>query len=140
MSPKLLITDGGRAASGFKGEARDCVCRAIAIVLQMDYAEVYKQINAICKGSGFAGVTARTGLPKAATRKVMESFGFKWVALVEPGSSVRVHMREGELPEGRVICRLTKHVVAVIDGVVHDTHDPCRAGNRTVYGYWHHAG
>lgn len=30
----------------------------------------------------------------------------------------------------------TKHSVAVIDGVVHDTYDSTREGNRCVYGYF----
>jgi hypothetical protein len=47
------------------------------------------------------------------------------------------HLREGELPGGRIIVRISKHVCAVIDGVIHDTHDPQRDGNRCCYGYYH---
>jgi hypothetical protein len=52
------------------------------------------------------------------------------------GTGCRVHLRAGELPGGRIITRLTGHLAAVIDGVVHDTEDPGRAGTRCVYGYW----
>lgn len=38
-------------------------------------------------------------------------------------------------PDGTVV-RLSKHFTAVIDGVVHDTHDPSRDGTRCVYGIW----
>jgi len=29
-----------------------------------------------------------------------------------------------------------RHLTAVIDGVIHDTHDPSRDGTRSVYGYY----
>jgi len=31
----------------------------------------------------------------------------------------------------------SKHYTAVIDGVIHDTHDPSRDGTRAVYGYYY---
>ena len=52
------------------------------------------------------------------------------------GSGCQVHLRANELPTGRLIVRLSKHSVAVIDHVIHDTHDCSRRGNRCVYGYW----
>ncbi|MGH2478016.1 MAG: hypothetical protein ACRDIL_22445 [Candidatus Limnocylindrales bacterium] len=52
------------------------------------------------------------------------------------GSGWRVHLRADELPAGWLIVQLSGHVTAVIDGVVHDTHDPSRHGTRCVYGYW----
>ena len=47
-----------------------------------------------------------------------------------------VHLRADELPAGRIIASLSRHVVAVIDGVIHDIYDPSRDGTRCVYGYW----
>ena len=41
--------DGGRAAAGFKGEARDCVTRAIAIATGLPYREVYDTINEVAE-------------------------------------------------------------------------------------------
>jgi hypothetical protein len=55
------------------------------------------------------------------------------------GSGCRVHLRERELPSGRLIVSVSRHMVAVIDGVIHDTHDPSRGGTRCVYGYWREA-
>ena len=49
-------------------------------------------------------------------------------------------MRKDELPEGRIICNLSRHYAAVIDGVLHDTYDSTRNGNRCVYGYWYKPG
>lgn len=47
-----------------------------------------------------------------------------------------MHLRDGELPEGRLIVRVSGHLVAVINSVIHDTHDPSREGTRCVYGYF----
>jgi hypothetical protein len=45
-------------------------------------------------------------------------------------------LKEDELPKGRIICRLSKHYAAVIDGVLNDTYDCSRKGTRCVYGYF----
>jgi hypothetical protein len=52
------------------------------------------------------------------------------------GSGCKVHLRADELPSGRLIVRVSHHFAAVIDGVIHDTHDCSRGGTRCVYGYW----
>jgi hypothetical protein len=52
------------------------------------------------------------------------------------GSGCKVHFRSAELPPGRLIVKVSRHLVAVIDGVIHDTSDCSRRGTRCVYGYW----
>ena len=52
------------------------------------------------------------------------------------GQGCTVHLRADELPAGRLVVRLSRHVCAVVDGTVHDNHDPRRNGTRCVYGYW----
>jgi hypothetical protein len=47
-----------------------------------------------------------------------------------------VHLAKDELPNGRLIVRVSKHITAVINGVIDDTHDCSRAGIRCVYGYF----
>ena len=37
---------------------------------------------------------------------------------------------------GKLVVNVSKHSTAVIDGVIHDNHDPSRAGTRCVYGYF----
>ena len=37
---KHIYNDGGRKKAGYKGNAGDCVCRAIAIAANLNYAEV----------------------------------------------------------------------------------------------------
>jgi hypothetical protein len=52
------------------------------------------------------------------------------------GTGCTIHLRRGELPMGKLIVSVSKHLVAVVDGIVQDTHDCTRSGNRCVYGYW----
>ena len=43
----FIYNDGGRENAGFKGQTSDCVTRAIAIVTNKPYKEVYNAINEI---------------------------------------------------------------------------------------------
>ncbi len=132
---EIVIADGGRKEAGYRGRAGDCVVRAIANITQKPYQEVYDAVSAYLK-THYPNETARTGVPKKATRALMEKFGGRWVPLMGIGTGCRVHLRAEELPTGRIICNLSGHVVAVIDRVIYDTYDPTRDGTRCVYGYW----
>lgn len=123
--------DGGRAAAGFRGEAQDCVNRAIAIATGLSYMEVRDLIH---ETAGKA--CANTGVHKSVTRRVMARLGWLWTPTMGVGTGCRVHLHRDELPGGRIMCQVSKHVVAVIDRVVHDVYDPSREGTRCVYGYW----
>jgi hypothetical protein len=123
--------DGGRANAGYKGKTGDCVTRAIAIASGKGYKEVYDLINNVASKP-----VARSGVPKKVVAQVMKDLGFKWTATMKIGSGCKVHLKADELPTGRVVCRTSRHLVAVIDGVVHDTYDCTRDGSRCVYGYW----
>lgn len=138
---KFIQHDGGRAAAGYKGEAGDCVCRSIAIATGKPYQEVYDAINALSKcertGSKKRGRSnARTGVYKDTIRKYMASIGWRWVPTMQIGQGCTVHLRDGELPMGRLVVNVSKHTTAVIDGVIYDTHDCSRDGQRCVYGYY----
>jgi len=133
--------DGGRAAAGYKGVTGDCVTRAIAIATGKPYQEVYDAINEASqcerRGSRKRGISnARTGVYKQTIRKYLESLGWTWVPTMQIGSGCKVHLRANELPPGRLIVNVSKHTVAVIDGVIHDIYDPSRGGTRCVYGYF----
>ena len=52
------------------------------------------------------------------------------------GAGTTVHLAVGELPDGPLVASLSRHLGAVIDGVVYDTYDPTRDGTRCVYGYY----
>ena len=126
------FNDGGRAAAGFKGPARDCVVRAIAIATGKSYATVYAEINALdCKTSN-----SRTGVAKKTTRKYLTSSGWQWTPTMAIGSGCTIHLTSAELPAGRLIVSVSRHLVAVVDGVIHDTYDSSRGGRRCVYGFY----
>ena len=145
---KFKFDDGGRAAAGFKGSAGDCVTRAIAIAMERDYREVYDELKAAnaefsqgrsrkARAVAQKGSTPRNGVHKEVFGPFIEKAGWVWTPTMQIGSGCTVHLNADELPAaGRLIVRCSKHLVAVVDGVIHDTHDPSRDGTRCVYGYW----
>lgn len=144
---KFVYNDGGRKAAGFKGTTGDCVCRVISIVTQIPYREIYDLINEYGKrestgrkrrGNAYNGHrnSARTGVYKDTIRDIMEDLGYAWVPTMKVGQGCKVHLREDELPAGRLLVNVSKHCTAVIDGVLHDTYDCSRDGTRCVYGYF----
>ena len=136
---QFKFNDGGRAIAGYKGSAGDCVCRAIAIAAEMPYEEIYERLS-----SGAAterksrGKSARNGIHTSRKwfHEFMTAIGFEWTPCMGIGTGCRVHLADGELPMGRLVAAVSKHYCAVVDGVIHDTHDPSRDGTRCVYGYW----
>lgn len=129
-----VYNDGGRAAAGFKGSAGDCVCRSIAIVTGRPYKEVYERL---ATGTGAQRATKRRGKRAASARNgintkrqwfrnYMAELGLRWVPTMRIGSGCKVHLADGELPNGKIIVSVSKHYTAVVDGVIHDTHDPQR--------------
>ncbi len=160
-----IYDDGGRSDSGFKGSAGDCVCRAIAIAAELPYREVYDRLaegNSTQRGSRLTGKTsgkrsARNGIytKRKWFKDYMVSLGFVWTPTMGIGTGCKVHLTDGELPAGRLVVSVSKHLTAVIDGVIRDTHDPQREVHysstnwvngkevvthsiqrRCVYGYW----
>lgn len=137
---EFVYNDGGRSLI-FQGKTGDCVCRSITIVTGKPYVEVYNSLNYHAigerKGKRKRGISnARTGVYKNCYKKYLESIGYTWVPTMFVGQGCKVHLRKEELPSGRLIVAVSKHLTAVIDGVIHDTHDCSRGGTRCVYGYF----
>lgn len=138
--------DGGRAAAGFRGSTGDCVVRAIAIAGDLGYREVYARLfagarefnaKAAARGRKTYPPSPRTGVLPDVYKPFLAELGAVWVPTRRFGEGCRVHVRADELPlEGRRVLRLSKHLVALVDGVLRDTADPSREGTRGVYGYW----
>ena len=135
----LVYSDGGRAAAGYKGRAGDCVVRAIAIAAQKPYQEVYYAINAFalaervrrgrsssepqrCRANDVRGLSTNTRLG-------MGTDHAGWFRL--PSAP-----KNGGATQGTPVVRLSRHLTAVIDGVIHDIYNPDRQGSRCVYGYF----
>lgn len=147
MTAHFTYNDGGRASAGYKGSADDCVARAIAITTQMPYQAVYDRL-ASETGKQRAGkggkrqASARQGIntTRAWFKSYMQELGFTWVPTMLVGQGCKIHLKSDELPSGRLVVSVSKHYTAVIDGVIHDTHDCSREGQRCVYGYWAYKG
>jgi hypothetical protein len=146
--------DGGRRASGIarapgrKDAVGDCVTRAIAIAAEMPYREVHNALTLATVQHLYAGSDndywgkwdrRRGGVrafdPDHGCRDsvygpYLKSHG--WVHVTPKG----MRLRGDQLPRGRLIVRIHRHLVAVIDHVIHDTHDCGRAGRVRVDGYW----
>lgn len=136
--------DGGRSAAGFRGETGDCAVRAIAIATGIAYRDVYDALTDVAKElagttrgrNKVRGKTPRQGTDKRVIRETLARLGWRWTPTMSIGSGTTVHLRAEELPPGRLVVSVSKHLCAVIDGVIHDNHDPSRDGTRAVYGYW----
>lgn len=155
---KWMYDDGGRKEAGYKGIAGDCVTRAIAISTGINYQQIYNDLsNGMLSNKMTTERQKRNGNHKTArkgitvTRKwfkdYMKRLGFQWIPCMGIGTGCRVHLANGELPNGKLIVSLSRHYTSVIDGVIHDTYDPQRAtiifengvqriAHRCVYGYW----
>ena len=145
---KFVHNDGGRVAAGFKGNTADCVVRAIAIATGLPYSQVYDEltehITSFVDGRSKAAkrlkargkTSPRNGVSKHVYRPYLARLGWEFIPTMGFGTGCQVHLRPDELPTGRIIVRLSRHLAAVIDGVLHDTHDCTRAGTRCVYGYY----
>lgn len=146
----FIFNDGGRSAAGYKGFTGDCVVRAIAIATESDYQQIYKALgrtareysessrNRVARAILKKGPSPRDGVHRQVYEKyITETLGWKWRSLMGIGTGCQVHLRADELPKGRLILRLSKHLAAFVDGQLHDTYDCSREGTRCVYGYFY---
>lgn len=138
------FNDGGREAAGFKGLAGDCVCRSIAIATGKPYREVYRELNRLAKNERITArkpkrSSARNGVYRRLYHRYLtDILEWQWVPTSGSAPVASVHLCVAELPDcPRLIVRLSRHLTAVVDGVIQDTYDPSRNGTRRVYGYYH---
>ena len=144
----FCLNDGGRDAAGFKGGAGDCVVRAIAIATQLPYLQVYEDLRVanqtyadqrndkLARRLNAKGASPRNGNHRNVFHNYILCQGFDWVPTMKIGAGCQVHLLANELPTGKLIVKVSKHLTAVIDGVIQDTHNPSRNGKRCVYGYY----
>jgi hypothetical protein len=76
------------------------------------------------------GFNVARGCPDEVFRPYLEGFGWFYT----PAKNRRVPLLQYDLPPGRVIVDVTKHLVAVIDGAIYDTGEFART--RCVHGYF----
>jgi hypothetical protein len=138
---EFVFHDCGRLAAGYKGGTGDCVTRSIAIATGKPYQEVYDALNRLAETERVGKrkkkrSSSRSGVYRQTYQRYLESFGWRWTTTMSIGSGCRVHLRASELPQGPLIVKVSRHLTAVIDGVLHDTHNCSRGGARCVYGYF----
>jgi hypothetical protein len=154
---KWVKDDGGRSKSGIaRGNKRDgvgdCVARAIAIATQRLYREVHDTLTAAtvryvaAASDGWARWAKRRGgvrvfhadhgVVDEVYGPYLEDLGWRFTSTKGLPRGRGVHLRADELPRGRLIVRLPRHLTAVIDGVIHDTNDCSEEGRRRIRGYW----
>ena len=144
----LQLNDGGREQAGFKGGAGDCVVRSIAIAAKLPYMQVYEDLrnanetyaqlrnDRLARRLNDKGASPRNGNHRNVFHDYILGLGFEWKATMNVGAGCQVHLRPSVLPDGTLIVKVSKHLTAIVDGVIQDTHDPSRRGNRCVYGYY----
>jgi len=133
---EFIYNDGGRKEAGYKGKAGDCVCRAIAIITERPYKDVYKELQSFIKLEGKQKISVRNGIPINIVKKYLSAQGFKWISCMKIGQGCKVHLKKEEIPAGKLLVRISKHITTVIDKVIYDIYNPQREGSRCVYGYW----
>src|SRR5215831_19462276 len=124
--------------------------RAIAIAVGMPYREVHEKLTAakvpyfyeggdrdlpewskrVKRRGGVRAFDADHGCWDEVYAPYLEELGWTYVSTKEK----KVRLRADELPKGKLIVSIRRHLVAVIDHVIHDT---CGGNGRvTVRGYW----
>ena len=127
-----IYDDGGRSLYYKAKDVGDCVVRAIAIANNMDYKQTYQLVKKYNNGE-----TPRNGVYKEVYIKLLKDLGWKWIPCCGRGvKKQNVHLHKDELPMGILICRVSKHLTCIKDGVIFDTYNCSRGGTRKVYGYW----
>lgn len=142
---RYVYDDGGRSVAGFKGEAPgDCVVRAIAIATRRPYRDIYDDLHARARAFGTDRPSPRMGVQPDVYKRYLAELGWLWTPTMRVGAGCTVHLN-GEVYDDAfgglvygpaLIVRCSRHLVAVTNGEVRDTHDPSRDGTRCVYGYW----
>ena len=141
---RYVYDDGGAGRSNHGG---GCVPRAIAIATGRPYRKVYKSLAAATRRyvqrwprSHIAGWVRRSrhgfdpdhGVYPRIHDPYLASLGWQYT----PTKDQKVRLRADELPPGRLIVQVHRHLVAVIDGVIHDTYDSGQKGRRPVRGFY----
>jgi hypothetical protein len=137
----FVFHDGGRVAAGYRGATGDCVTRSIANATGKPYQEVYNALNRLAETERVSKrkkrrSSSRTGVFRRTYQHYLESLGWQWTSTMSIGSGCQVHLRASELPSGPLIVKVSRHLTAMIDGVLYDTHNCSRGETRCVYGYF----
>lgn len=128
----FIATDAGRLLSRRPRQRNDCTVRALVSACGVPYDDAYDLLSEAGRKSG-KGFEFRSWADRSGS---CGGFRFVWI----PFQAVRGERRMDPArfavshPHGRYVLKTAKHVIACVDGKVHDEERP-RAG-RCVYGAW----
>lgn len=149
-----IYNDGGRQDAGFRGEAGDCVVRAIAIAGELDYQMVYDTMANEMKANGYAKsgnnyvtndrnrkTPRKRGQlnAKKVQEKVLVEFGFNKVKM---GNGCKPTYSEAFREHGTCIVSTSHHMAALKNGALQDLFDGREydygdiAGERKAMSIW----
>lgn len=119
--------DGGRS-NYFENQGKDCGPRAISIATEKDYREVYNELSSLnLKHTSID----EDGTNVQSVRDYLTDNGWKWNKLEK---ECKLQKDNPNIPKkGRIICMMSDHAVAVVDGVIQDVFQP----HGYVYGYYY---
>ena len=104
--------DGGRQASGRKGNANDCAVRAMAIITDIPYTDCYKRLAAA--NQVFTGKrSARNGVHKKASDRVYADAGLYKVKLP---AGPKPTYAQAYAEYGDCLVTTSHHICALVDG------------------------
>lgn len=124
-------SDAGRAASRRPRQSNDCTVVALSHATGIVYDRCYDALKLAGRRSG-----ARFDLKSWAKAETLDGWRLVWRAFPATKGASRVNPATFALKhrEGRFILRVSKHVLACVDGIVLDSSHP--DPHRCVYGAW----
>lgn len=144
---EFVYSTGGREKYFKATNVGDCVTRAICNATQMDYKEVYDELQRRQKKVSSRSV--RNGTRRDVWKEYLKDLGWKYHSTCAFGKGVTTHLVEDELPKDCILLvKISKHLTCIKNSVIYDTYN-CSIkqyydfdGNlitndrRAVYGYW----
>ena len=124
---KYIYSDGGRRKSGRHGRAGDCVCRAIAIITNEGYEDIYNELAWRNEAFGDGIRSARDGISDRVMHGLLKAKGFKYVRIKQK------QIYAVDLPKGRIVALVERHAMAVVNNVVIDSWD---SRKKNIRGYF----
>ena len=112
-----------------KDEYGDCVIRALTKALNMEWLQVFDEMQPISR---------EMQVPfdcRPCYEKYIESKGLKYIGISNKKGTKRptVDRFAKDHTTGTYILRVAHHLVTVVDGIYYDTWD---SGEKSLYGYW----
>jgi hypothetical protein len=114
-------TDGGKSSAGIE-DKNDCAVRALSVVFDLPYEFVSRKLTEFGREKG-------RGTHDSIIMRFAHAFGDCTSERIKPGTTVERFAREHK--EGRFFVCVRSHILAAVDGVIHDTGDCslCRVVN-----------